>query len=177
MKSLAMLAAAALLVGFATLGCGLRNGGGGLTLEEYFQKIDEVQNNNDATFATQEASQEEPSADATGEELAAFLRDSITESADVLRNSAADADDIDPPDEVADPHDDIVAALNDAVAALDGLADSVPDTLTLADLAEGTFFDSDDLNAAFDSLAAACNTLEGIATANDITVDLACDEV
>jgi len=44
-------------------------------------------------------------------------------------------------------------------------------------LAEGTFFDSDDLNAAFDSLAAACNTLEGIATANDITVDLACDEV
>ena len=179
MKSLAMLAAAALLVGLATLGCGLRNSGGGLSLEEYFQKIDEVQNNNDATFATQEASQDEPSADATGEELAAFLRDSITSSADVLRDSAADADDIDAPDEVAGPHADIVAAVNDAVAALDDLADAVPDTLTLADLEnpDAEFFNSEALNTAFDSLATACNTLEQIAADNNITVDLACDEV
>ena len=177
MKSLAMLAAAALLVGLAAFGVACKNGGGSLTLEEYFQKIDEVQNNNDATFATQEASQGEQSADASGEELATFVRDSITASADTLRDSAGKADDIDPPDEVAGPHADIVAAINNAVTALDGMADSMPDTVTLADLEQGTFFDNEELNAAFDSLATACNTLEEIATANNITVDLACDEV
>jgi len=178
MKSLAMLGAAALLVGLAAFGVACKNGGGGgLSLEEYFQKIDEVQNNNDATFATQEASQGEPSADASGEELATFVRDSITASADTLRDTVGKANDIDPPDEVADPHAGIVAAINDAVTALDDMAGSIPDTVTLADLEQGTFFDNEDLNAAFDSLATACNALETIAADNNITVDLACDEV
>ena len=177
MKSLAMLAAAALLVGLAAFGVACKNGGGGgLSLEEYFQKVDEVQENNDATFATQEASQGEPAADASGEELAALLRDSITASADTLRDTASKADDIDPPDEVAGPHADIVAAINASVAALDDMADAIPDTVTLADMEQGTFFDNEELNAAFDSLATACNTLETIAADNGITVDLNCDE-
>jgi len=174
-----LIMGAVLLLGLGALGagCGLSGGSDAISLDEYFQKIDEVQENNDATFATQEASAEEPSADATGEELAQFLRDSVTASAATLHDSGAAAGDIEPPDEVADAHADVVAAINDAADALDGIADSIPDSLTLAELEQGTFFDSEDLNAAFDSLATACNTLEEIATANNITVDLACDEV
>jgi len=173
-----MLAAAALLVGLATLGCGLRNGGGGLSLEEYFKQIDEIQNDTDATFATQEASTDEPAADASGEELATFLRDSMTGSVDILRAAAADVDDLEPPDDVADAHDDIVAAINGLVAAWDDMADSVPDTLTLAELEnpDATFFNSDELDAADEQFVAACNALEAVAADNSITVDLACEE-
>ena len=181
MKRWILIMGAVLLLGLGALGagCGLSGGSDAISLEEYFQKIDEVQENNDATFATQEAEAGEPSADATGEELAQFLRDSVTSSAATLRASGAAADDIEPPDEVADAHADVVAAINDAADALDVIADSLPDTLTLAGLEdpEAPFFASEELNAAFDSLATACNTLEDIAAANDITVDLACDEV
>ena len=177
MKSFTLVAAIVVLVGLAAFGVACKNGGGGgLSLEEYFQKIDEVQNNNDATFATQEASQGEPSADASGEELATFVRDGITASADTLRDSAGKADDIDPPDEVAGPHADIVAAINNAVTALDGMADSMPDTVTLADLEQGTFFDNEELNAADEQFLAACSALEQIASDNNITVDLNCEE-
>ena len=178
MKSLAMLAAAALLVGLATFGVACKNGGGGLSLEEYFQKLDSIQEQADATFATQEASTGEPSQDASGEELAAFLRDNVTSSADVLRDAAADVDDLEPPDEVTDAHNDLVAAINDLVAAFDDMADSVPDTLTLAELenAGSTFFNSDELNAADEQFVAACNALESVGADNNITVDLACEE-
>ncbi len=177
MKSLAMLAAA-LLVGLATFGVACKNGGGGLSLEEYFRKLDSVQEQADATFATQEASAGEPSQDANGEELATFLRDNVTSSADILRAAAADVDDLEPPDEVADAHSDIVTATNDLVAAFDDMADSVPETLTLAELenAGATFFNSAELNAANEQFVAACNALEQIAADNNITVDLACEE-
>lgn len=176
MKRWILIMGAVLLLGLGALGAGCGDGGSGtISLDEYFQKIDEVQENNDATFATQEASVDEPSEDASGEELATSFRDSVTSSAATLRDSGAAADDIEPPDEVADAHADVVVAINDAADALDGIADSIPDTLTLAELADATFFDSEDLNAAFASLATACNTLEDIAAANDITVDLACE--
>jgi hypothetical protein len=174
MKSLAMLATAALLAGLASFGVACSSSSSALTLEEYFQKIDEIQNDNDATFATQEASRADPAADASGEELAAFFSDNVTSSADVLRDTAAKADDLEAPDEVAADHDDIVAALNASVAALDDMADSIPDSMTTTELEQA--FNSDALNAAFDDLATACNALEAIATANNITVDLACDE-
>ena len=177
MKSLAFSLAAALLLALGTVAAACGGGGGNkLTLEEYFQKLDSVQEQADATFATQEASTGEPSQDASGEELAAFLRDNVTSSADVLRDAAADVNDLEPPDEVADAHSDIAAAINDLVAAFDDLADSVPDTLTPAELEQGTFFNSTELNAADEQFVAACNALEQIASDNGITVDLACEE-
>jgi hypothetical protein len=174
MKSLAMLAAAALLVGLATFGVACSNGSSALTLEEYFQKLDKIQNDTDATFATQEASTGEPAEDASGEELASFLRDSATSSVDILRAAAADVDDLEPPDEVADAHGDIVAAINGLVAALDGVADSIPDTLTSAEA--DALFNSDELDAVDEQFVAACTALEALAADNNITVDLACDE-
>lgn len=151
-------------------------GGGALTLEEYFQKLDAIQEGNDATFATQEASAPEPSPDASGEDLAALFRDSVTVSASTLRDAGTAADDLEPPDEVADAHADIVAAINGAADALDSAADAIPDTLTREELDSGEFFNNEDLNAAFDAITTACNALEAIATANNITVDLACGQ-
>ena len=179
MKTWVTLGAAVLLLLLGAVAASCKDGkGGGLSLEEYFQKLDSIQEQADATFATQEASTGEPSQDASGEELAAFLRDTVTSSADVLRDAAADVNDLEPPDEVADAHSDIVAAINDLVAAFDDMADSVPDTLTLAELenAGATFFNSDELNAANEQFLAACTALEQIASDNSITVDLACNE-
>jgi len=175
MKSFALVAAIVVLIGLAAFGVACKNGGGGgLSLEEYFQQLDKIQNDTDATFATQEASTDEPAEDASGEELATFFRDSITGSLEVLRGAAADVGDLEPPDEVADAHDDFVAAINDLVAAIDDVVGSIPDTMTFAEA--DAIFNSDDVNAADEQFTAACNAMEAIAADNDITVDLSCEE-
>lgn len=174
MKFLTICGAVAVLFLTAFAAACSDSDGGTLSLDEYFQKIDEIQNDNDAKFATEEASAGEPAADASGEELATFLRDSVTNSASTLRDAGTAAGDLEPPDEVADAHNDIVAAINAAADALDAAADDVPDTLTLEELTNSTFFNDEDLNAAFEGVTTACNALEAIATENNITVDLAC---
>lgn len=177
------ICAATIVLAIAALGAACSviglDGGGTLSLDEYFQQLDAIQNENDATFATQEASAEEPSEDASGEELASFLRDSFTQSADTLHDSGSKAADLEAPDEAADLHDDVVAAINAGADALDEVADSIPDTLTLEELENSgdTLFGDEAVNAAFEDLAVACNALEDLAAENDITVDLACDDI
>lgn len=176
MKPLALTTAGAMLLAFAGFGVACNDSdGSSLTLEEYFQQIDAIQNDNDAQFATQEASVQEPAPDATGEERAQLFKDSLSSSAAILTDSAEAAADIDAPDEVADEHDEIVAAINELVDAVEAV--EVPDTLTFEELAQSdsTFFSGQELNDAFDHLTTACNALEAIAADNGITVDLACD--
>jgi hypothetical protein len=176
MKPFALIAAGALLLAFAGLTAACNDdGGGGLTLEEYFQQIDAIQNDNDAQFAELEGSANEPAEDPTEEELAQLFKDSLSSSAAILTDSAEAAADIDAPDEVADEHDEIVAAINELVDAVEAV--EVPDTLTFEELAQSdsTFFSGQELNDAFDHLTTACNALEAIAADNGITVDLACD--
>lgn len=179
MKVLTILAATVLLavVAIGAVACS-DDSSDTLSLEEYFQKIDSVQNDVDAGFATQEASASEPAADASGEEIAAFYRDNITTNAELLRDGAKALDDVEPPDEAAEAHAAIVAALNAAADALDTGAEGIPDSATMEELdALGeTIFNSEELNAAFQGITDTCNALEQIATDNGIEVDLACDE-
>jgi hypothetical protein len=153
------------------------SGGGSLTLDEYFQKLDEIQNNSDAFFATQQASTAEPSPDASGEEVATFLRNNVSDSASALRDAGTAAGRLEPPDEVADAHADIVAAINGAADALDSAAGAVPDTIAFEELttAADTLFNNQELSAAQEAITTACKALEAIATDNNITVDLACE--
>lgn len=174
------ICAVTVVLATAALGAACNDDGGKttLSLDEYFQQLDAIQEQADATFATEEASTGEPAADASGEELAAFLRDNLSSTVDVVRAAAADVDDLEPPDEAADANSDFVEAINSTGDALDAVVDSIPDTLTLAELenADTTFFNSDELNAADEQFATACNALEQVASDNGITVDLACEE-
>jgi hypothetical protein len=167
-----------LIAGMGAASCSDDGDSKTITLDEYFQQIDQLQNANDAAFATQESGTEEPAADATGEEISAYLKANITESAEIFRDTVAGLEDIDPPDEAADAHAAITASLNAAADALDSTAADIPDSMTMEELeASGEeIFGGEELSAAFQGISDACNVLTQIAADNSIDVDLACEE-
>ena len=173
--ALSVTALVFLALGVIASACG-DDGGGGLSLEEYFQQADELQNQADAQFAEQESGSE-PEAGATDAELADFARQSIESSTDILSDAAEAFGDLDPPSEVEDAHARLVEALSDGADAIQAVADDLPDALSMADL-EGldARFDSEGLNDAFMRLDEACVDLQTIADDNSIDVDLECGE-
>lgn len=173
-KTFASLALSVLLVLVASFGVACKNGGGSLSLDEYFRKVDDVQKTGYSAYATQEAALATPSDSASGEELAAFQRESWTITAAAQHDYAKQLGHIDPPDEVAGPHNDLVDALNAAGDALDNAANSLPASITTADLQNGGPT-GEELTTALDTLTAACHALQQIANDNDITVDLGCE--
>ena len=171
--------AAGLAVALAVAAIGCKNGGSDtINLDDYFKQLDELQNGIDASFEAQDAASQDPAADATGEELAAYLRENITASVEILEEGATDAADIEAPADLQDEHDALTAAIGDSAAALQDVADSVPDSLTMAELeaADVTYFSDEALSTAFDRIGETCNVLQAVAVDNDIVVDLACDE-
>ena len=174
MKALTVVVAATTLLLFTALATACDGDGGGLSLEEYFQQADELQNQADAQFAEQESG-EGPEEGASEEEIAAFARQSIESSTDILSDAAEAFGDLDPPSEVEDAHARLVEALSDGADAIQAVADDLPDALSMADL-EGldARFDSEGLNDAFMRLDEACVALQTIADDNSIDVDLEC---
>jgi hypothetical protein len=177
LKTIATLAMAGVILGLAAFGVACKSGGGGaLTLEEYFQRFDEIQNNNDNALSTQEASVEDPSADASEKDLADLLRNILLGVERTLRNTADEADAVKEPDEVKDEHGDMVDAVNGAADALGSAADEIPDEITLAELqSPDTLFNAEAITTAFDELTTACTALQQIADDNQIDVDLECE--
>jgi hypothetical protein len=157
----------------AAFGVACKNGSATLSLEEYFRKVDDIQNTGYSAYATQEAAKGTPSDSASGKELAAFQRESWTITAAAQHDYAKQLGDIDPPDEVAGARNGLVDALNAAGDALDNAANSLPASITMADLQNGGPT-GEELTTTSNNLIAACHALQQIANDNDITVDLGC---
>lgn len=143
-----------------------------LSLDEYFQQLDEVQNDTDARFA--ELEEPTPAPDASDEERADLLRENLQEWVDILRDAAEAAGDLEAPDEVDQAHNDLADGAGATADAIQSVIDDLPDALTLAELESGEFFDTPDLNAASMSIDEACVALQQIAADNSIDVDLEC---
>ena len=147
--------------------------GGSLSLEEYFQQLDEAQNDVDQRF--EDAFQlEEPGPDTSEEDIAAFAREVVQAFATILGDAEGTFGDLEAPAEAEDAHDALVLAIGDATTALDSVEDDLPDALSLEELE--TFFSSSDLEAATTAVDEACVALQTIADDNSIDVDLACEE-
>jgi hypothetical protein len=162
-------AAAAALMGVAVFGgwaCS-DDSGEALSLEEYFQKLDEAENkfteSGDAVF---EGTSEEP----TPEELEEVLG----EFTDVIGTFVSDLEALEPPEEAQEAHDAAVAAGSTASDAYDELVEAAGD----AESAEALFNspEGEAANTAVEAFSEVCVDLQEVADSNNIEVDLNCDD-
>ena len=145
------------------------DGGDDLTLEEYFQRVDEIDNDSteriDAVFNG-----------ITDENDVEQFRDAFKDFAPIIDDVASDFDDLDPPDEAKDKHDAMASALNAFSDKASEIADGVDDIeASTPDEFFGTIGDQG-FDAASDTFTAACVDLQQLATDNNITVEIDCSE-
>jgi len=167
------LVAAALVLAFGTVAvaCGGGNGDG-LTLEEYFQRLEALSTDNDqrgvALFESfgEEFSSEEEQIRATQEFWKEFLV--------LLGQFVNGLDDIDPPAEAEAAHEESVDAGAVMLKAYQELVDQMAEAESVSELAEG--FGDIELGASSDRFEQACVALQGIADANGIDVSLNCGD-
>ena len=151
------------------------DGDGGLTLEEYFTKMDPIFSHVDAeanrigeeAFA---ALDESPSVD---EQIAA-LRSYLTGFLPVVEQASDDIQDLDPPAEVKDSHGTLLGAIDDFLVAGNDTLDKLDDAKTQAEVDEAAQFLFSP--GAGDDITQACNDLQSIAADNNIDVALNCEE-
>ncbi|MDZ4278246.1 MAG: hypothetical protein U1B78_03810 [Dehalococcoidia bacterium] len=168
-----VLAAPLLAFGGLVVACG--GGGGGLTLEEYFEELEQISKDVDdrSTDVEDEFSEDIDNAEDDAEEVEltqAFL-DDILSLGEELRD---DLEGLDPPDEVADEHDAYVEAVNGALDALQGIADEAEDADSRDDIE--ALFDEDEFTEAGENVDDTCLDLQEIADDEDIDVDLNCGD-
>ena len=161
----ALMAGSVLLVA-----CG---GGDGdeLTLDEYFQKFEDIKETYDARG---EAVDEEASA--LGDDVGAF-KDYFGDLQDIFDETLDDVKGLDPPAEARAAHDNFVAALTDAQAKMDDFGDQIADVETLSELmATVGELATPEFEATAENIEEACRDLQEIADENNIDVDLGCEE-
>ena len=161
---LAVIAVLVLAFGAIAAAC---DGDDALTLEEFFQRMEEVGDE----FKADSAPLEEELGQLTEESSPDEALDIIQRQADLIEAFVDDLDDLSPPDEAADLMDEAVSAGRDVVQALrDGIDDAEG-----AESIEEVFanFETEEASSRFDQT---CLDAEQLAADNGITVDLDCDE-
>lgn len=168
MKWIARTAAFAAILGATAFGgwaC-TDDKGNALTLEEYFQQLDELDNQSsdrgDALFA-----------DIDLTDLDA-VKGAYAEFPDIVEDFITGLEDLNPPDEAKDAHDEAIAAAEGFREVLNDAVDEAQNATALDDLqqiGEGEAFTEAD-----DRFTSACLDLEEIATDNNIEVDLDCED-
>ena len=173
----APLIVAALLLAFGTAasGCG-GDGDGGLTLEEYFQRLEAAENDRAAqSEALQEESEQEFSEGfASEKEEIEATRDLFDAVTPVFGDFVDALADVDPPAEAQDAHEEAVDAGARLLAVFQDVADRLAEVESASEAEE--VLDDSELETADDRFDQACFTLQEIADANDIVVDLGCPD-
>lgn len=158
-----------LLLAAVAVACG--GGGGALTLEEYFQRLDAAENELSAA-GEQVAEPEFNDDDVFDEAEKQALRENLDAFFAILEDFRNALADLEPPDEVAEQHTNTIARLDDFAEALRDSGDRIQELESLDEL-EDAFADVD---AADESVTQACFDLQAVADANNIAVDLECEE-
>ena len=168
-----MLLAAVTLVGFGVFaqGCGDDDGGGGstLTLEQYFEQVDEL--DDERMVKSDELNREiiDLGTDASADDAA----DSFQGQVDLFEDLRSQLDAISPPAEVDDAHKNFIRVLG----VSKGQFEEVIEEFRNADSVEAAFEALEDSEfTPVEDISAACRELEQIAADNDIEVDLDCDD-
>ena len=164
-----IIAALLLAIGAIAAACG---GDDGLTLEEYFRRIQALSDEFDERFEplVESLNQE---FDSEAEELEA-TRDFFNADIVIFRDFVNALDDLDPPAEVKGTHEEFMAANMELVDTLQDVTDRMADVASTSELQE--LLDDPELEAATTRFDNACFSLEDIADANGIAFDLECED-
>jgi hypothetical protein len=165
-RTLIALAATGLLVLFGAVAGGCKSGGGALSLAEYFQQLDVLDN------------EQQEKADALDAQLGdvqevSQAHDILEQELGVFDEFLVGAKDLDPPDEVLDAHNDAIAGLETFRDVFADLLEELAAAATLDD-AFALLLNAD--TTGIDQANAACVQLEQIAADNGITVNLDCGD-
>lgn len=167
---LALIAALLLAFGTIAMACG----DGGLSLEEYFdrmaaaneqidQQLEALENPTDREFASDE------------EELAA-IQGFYNAVPPLIRDFISDLEEIDPPAEVEDAHKEVVEAARVSAEEWKVQADQLNEAESLRDLMAKLFVENPAFTASGERFDEACLAVQAIADENNIDVDLDCDD-
>jgi hypothetical protein len=141
-------------------------GGGGLTLEEYFDKLEEM----DADAGEQ---LDEIGNDISDAEDLDEVKDLVDDFSEALEDYVGGLEDLKAPGDAEDAHDDYVAAASEALDEWDKFRDDVQDAETIDEL---SLLDTAGVDDAADRVTAVCLDLQEIADDNDINVSLDCED-
>jgi hypothetical protein len=149
-------------------------GGGTLTIEEYFQRLQAL---NDAADERSEELENAFNADflAAGSEegvLQAF-ENFFTDSLPIFEDFVDGMEDLDPPAAVEDAHNESVEGSAELLAVVRSVLDRLDDVDSTASLED--LFEEEGFYAARERLDTACVALQDIADENEIDVDLDCE--
>jgi hypothetical protein len=168
-----LFAALLLAVGAMAAACG---GDEKLSLEEYFLQLqassDEVNERFETLFEDLGAVFDPSVSEEERLEAAPKFADELVS---VVSFAFDEASELDPPSEVEDAHNEFVEALGDFAEAVQGLAVSVAEAESVADVQE-LLEGNPVLDAADKRFTDACQALEGIAADNGFELTLECED-
>jgi hypothetical protein len=150
------------------------DGGGSLTLDEYFRTLEQLdQDKDDRNTELEEQFDTDVAAVDSEEEALDVSREFLGAGVSNLKDFVDGLDDINPPAEVEEAHNMAVDAGRKAVEAAEGAVKVLDDAESAADL-EAAF--SGDLEEAGREFEETCVNLQAIADENKIEVDLDCKD-
>ena len=172
------LLVAALLLVLGTIASACGGDGDGLTLEEYFQRIDVLGSDlEDEIDRLGEEFDEAAEEAETEEEMIEPSRYSFNRLAALSGDFVSELESIDPPSEVEDAHNEIVAVQAEGLELLEGLNERAQRVESASDMEEvWAEFAGPEFTDISDRNEQACFALEAIADDNGIDVDLECEE-
>jgi hypothetical protein len=155
------------------------NGGNGgtLTLEEYFNKVADLQADNDKKSDEVQAKlQEDLDAAESPQEAIDVFGNLIDELATVVRESHDALDELQAPSEVQDLHKQLVAVFSVAAGSLDDFAAEFDEGIELTDLEDFGNRVETEFSSLGNQVEVVCVQLQDVADENNIDVDLACGQ-
>ena len=161
----ALIAVLLLAFGAVAAACG---GGEPLTLEEYFQRLEELGNDLD-----QRADALEPAVEGSSDDQIEVFQEALNGFLPVLADFVGGIKKMNPPEELEEPHSGFVARSDDVVKAVESLVDELENVESETELNQ--------VIAGFESSAAlapvlqACFALQRVFDERSLDVDLRCD--
>lgn len=174
-KRIALLLSTGLLIAFGAIAvaCGDDGGGGGLTLEEYFQRAVELDQEHEAVAEPQRAILDQSLQGLADEAaLPAGAREALKELHAEEINFAEALSGLQPAAEAEDAHREAIDALQAEAVVFGEIVDQLNETTTLAQLNE--LFESEEAVQAEERRTSACLALQQLASDNNAEAALTC---
>jgi len=169
--SVALIAAA----GLAWTAAGCKDGGGGaLSLDEYFEEYEQLDNEAENGTADLEREYDAALTSTTlNDDVRTDLQEFYTKQIDVRQEYVDEISKLDPPNEAQAAHDASISSYEAVLAAFTGIIDDIGEAQTASDLE--TIFSGEGLSAAIEAATKACIDLQQVADDNNINVNLECE--
>lgn len=164
-----LIAIVAVVGGWSAVACG-NDGGGALTLEEFFQRVDELDEDLEAKSAELDEEFDALGDEPTIDEAVGIFRQQIA----LVDEFVSDLEALDAPPEAEDLLAEAVSAGGEVVQIFNEQVDQAEGAATLDEFFAS--FDEVGTDAAFQRFEQVCLDAEQLAADNEITIDLDCED-